>query len=231
MRKNLGFTLIELLIATTLLSMVLLIGSYSYGLFSNGWAKELGGFKQSATQARNISLLQSVLDGIAPQIIHDKDNNIGFFFEGTRDSMLSISHNGLFDDVYPVIFKLSVQTDLNGKQYLLYQEKSTRNFQLINFEQVFTFDYQWILERNIESLTFKYLGWDSFDVKANVLMNDFPPADALKWQPEYSGFKRKLLPDEIELGMSMQLITGKDINFNINTKTAPVEIFLQQYQQ
>lgn len=229
MHNALGFTLIELLIATTLLSMVLLIGSYSYGLFSNGWNKELGNFKHSANQARNISLLQSVLDGIAPQLIHNKDDEIGFFFEGTQHSILSITHNGLFDNSYPVIFKLSLQTGNDGKQYLLYQEKSTRDFQLINFEQTFTFEHQWIFVSNVDILTLQYFGWDNFDVKSDIQMNNFPPSNSLKWQSEFSGFKRKLLPEEIQL--EIKLLSKPDIIFNIKTETAPVEFFLQQYQQ
>ena len=58
MKYDKGFTLVEMLVSMVLLSMVLLIASSAYSMFSERWNGRLGHFNQSVAQAKNLILVQ-----------------------------------------------------------------------------------------------------------------------------------------------------------------------------
>lgn len=222
-----GFTLVELLIASALLSLILLTATYSYSLFSTGWNKELGNFETTAKQTHSLATLQSIIDGVTPLIIEDNSKKWGFLFEGQKESLLSLSMNGIFDDQLPVVFKLSYEVDKKGQGYLLYQEVSTKNLLLINYEQEIKFTHQWIVLENIKSINWQYFGWRNFDTKAQYFFNNNLSNDALTWSDSFSGFERKLLPDKLIIAINQ----ADSSVLTLRKTLMPVEPYIAKYKE
>ncbi|AXT32436.1 prepilin-type N-terminal cleavage/methylation domain-containing protein [Pseudoalteromonas tunicata] len=197
MNKN-GFTLIELLITTTILSLLLFLGSFSYQLLANRWDKQLGTFDRTLELTRNIELLENVISGIEPAVINDEKQgtvNYGFFFIGTESRLLSITEKGLFSKKYPEIFLLSLESAENETFNLVYQSVSTENVLLLSAQQEIVFDHRYLLLGNIKSFKLSYLGWDNIIAKSESSQTGVLST----WRDDFSGLDSQALPNEIEV--------------------------------
>jgi len=193
-----GFTLVELLIATTLLSMILFVGSYSYSLFANRWDKELGDFSANIKDVRAMQLLQTVLDGIVPVVVVD-EGKPGFYFSGKKQVLTSVSSNGLFDDEFPVVFEISAEQSGPGRMTVIYREASTQDLLLTANGQNIAFNHSITLLDDVAEWRFTYQGWESFEAKSSAkFLNQRVPAKLPSFE-EYSGQVRQLVPEVIAL--------------------------------
>lgn len=198
--KQQGFTLIELLIATSLLSMVIYLGTFSYGLFAQGWSTRLNGFNQTANQTRNLILFRNVLQGTVPLVVENKDRQSAIFFNGESQQLTGISLNGIFESDSPVVYQLVYDPDSSN---LFYSEVSTRKTLLTEFEQPVVFDRHFVLFENLADSSFEYFGWPSFNDKLNVSSADNESRQPA-WFTQYSGDSRKILPDIIKITLRYQ---------------------------
>ena len=196
-RQN-GFTLVELLIVTLLLSMVMMTGMYAYSLFTNKWRNELGHFNETAREVTNFQRLQYVLETIEPYVVKNQTALPVFFFVGGRQSVLAVTDSGLFDPMSPEIFRLSVETDANGKFELLYQARSAADELLISSEQSVEFSHQLTLFKELDDVSFRYYGWSSPLAKNQAGTGDAPGARA-QWYEIFSGLDYRMMPEILEL--------------------------------
>jgi len=189
--KQEGFTLVELLISTTILSMLMLLGTYSYSLFTNKWQEELGQFSQANEQSMNFQRLQTVLGSVMPYVVRKNNRQPGFFFVGGENVMLAITKHGLFTADAPEAFRLSVLRNENGKYKLLYQGKSLNNSIITSSSQELTFSKRILLADNMDEIRFKYYGWSHFATKSNRTEK------SASFQRDFSGFDNQLMPEQI----------------------------------
>lgn len=190
-----GFTLIELMIAVSILSMLLFTGSYSYGILTERWNKELGQFSASVKQAKHLELVQRALEGIQPFVVVDKKQTPSFFFIGAESNLLSVTRAGFFSGDFPEIFRLTSIKKDNGLFDLIYQAKSTKNFLLLGTEQSIEFDHQMTLFTDLEKVTFSYFGWESMLIKNS----ESETLHQKKWFERFSGIDNQLLPSKFNL--------------------------------
>jgi len=195
-----GFTLIELLIVTTILSLLMFTGSYTYSLFTNKWQSELGQFANSNQRTMGFHRLQTLLTNISPQIILTDDNQPAFYFVGTADSLLAITHDGLFSQSSTEAFLLSSIKTEDGKFKLLYQAKSLADTTILNESQEIEFKQQLILAEQMDDIKFQYFGWSSFQDKKRPVTENF--TEQSKWFTSYSGIDRQLTPEKIEVKLT-----------------------------
>jgi prepilin-type N-terminal cleavage/methylation domain-containing protein len=203
-----GFTLIELMIAISILTLLLFTGSYSYSMLTNRWDKELGQFSQSAKVAKHLEVIQRVLEGVQSFVVVDNKRKPAFFFIGGKDSLLAVSHSGIFSGDFPEIFRLtSIEKD-NGLIDLVYQSLSTEKLLLTGTEQNIKFERQLTLFSDLDNVNFNYFGWTSLYAKnANS-----DKAERAKWFEEYSGIDQKLMPTQIILTLTKEKM---DLSFPI----------------
>lgn len=192
-----GFTLIELLIVTTILSLLMFTGSYTYSLFTNKWQDELGQFNQVNQQATSFHRIQTILTNIIPYAILKDDNQPAFFFIGGEDSLLAITHDGLFSTDAAEIFRLSTTKDANGKSSLLYQAKSLAMDNILTESQSVEFDHQLVLATQFDGITFNYYGWSSYQDKKNYNLENL--VGEHQWYKNFSGLDKQLIPEKVEI--------------------------------
>tara|TARA_R110000868_G_scaffold317544_5_gene578381 strand:+ start:487 stop:1167 length:681 start_codon:yes stop_codon:yes gene_type:complete len=202
MKKQQGFTLVELLISSTILTMILLVGTYSYSLFADKWNKKLGHVNKVAEQVRTLSLLDRLLDGIVPLVIFQKDSK-GFYFQGSAQQLTAISQNGFINTQGAVVFQLYLQTSIDGAKKLWYQEASLNGLLLLSTQQTIPFGEPLLLIDKITDLQFNYFGWQSLDVKSEAAFTNDPTKEK-DWFTQYAGFERQLQPEKLSLTINVE---------------------------
>jgi prepilin-type N-terminal cleavage/methylation domain-containing protein len=198
--KQSGFTLIELLIVTILLSLLMFSGTYAYSLFTNKWQSELGHFNQSNLQATGFVHLQKILANISPYVIRTDNNQPAFFFVGGPDSLLAITHDGLFTDNSAEAFRLSSVKAADGTYQLLYQARSLANMAIINESQSVEFSDEIVLVDRLDKIQFRYFGWSSYGDKKSQSADNL--VGEIKWYDVFSGIDKQLTPEKIVLKLT-----------------------------
>jgi prepilin-type N-terminal cleavage/methylation domain-containing protein len=223
MKKTQGFTLIELLIASSILVMIMLVGTYSYSLFADKWNKQLGHVNEVAEQIRKVTLLDQLLDGIVPLVLTENNTN-GFYFDGSADELKAISLNGIIRSDEAVIFRLSLDTLINGTKQIWYQEASVQDTLLLSAKQSIPFDEPLLLLGNLTQAQFSYFGWQNFEVKSQAAFeNDLSKRPS--WQPNYQGHVQQLHPEKLLL--NLQFV---DAQLSLNSRyTKNSEILLREF--
>ena len=195
-----GFTLIELLIATSLLSLLMFTGSYAYSLFTNKWQSELGQFNQSNNEMMAFSRLQTLLNNISPYVIRQDNGEPAFFFIGNQDSILAITHDGLFEQDAAEAFRLSSIKTVDGKYKLLYQAKSLAKDFILTESQEIIFDKEITLIEGLDDVAINYFGWSSYlDKKSRTADN---LVGEVKWYPTFSGIDKTITPGKNSPGIN-----------------------------
>lgn len=220
--KKSGFTLIELLIAISILSLLLFTGSYSYSLLMNRWDKELGSFNETANNSRNLQRLQSVMTGVMPYVVVDREKEPSFFFVGHEQSLLAVTRNGLFSGDFPEVFRLSTIADEQGKQSLVYQAVSTENLLLKGVDQEVKFEQQVTLFAELDDVAFSYFGYNHLFDKTSGSSTINPI-----WQSTYSGIDKRLIPNRFQVNLvktDKPLILSAELDSN-------AEFFLTPYSK
>ncbi|XQW85902.1 prepilin-type N-terminal cleavage/methylation domain-containing protein [Thalassotalea piscium] len=205
-----GFTLIELMISISILTLLLLTGSFVYSMLYSRWDKQLGSFSESARIAKNVEITQRVLEGVHPFVVVDRTKRPAFFFIGGEDSLLSVSYSGVFSGEFPEIFRITSVKNQNGKFDLLYQAKSVENFILLRTDQDISFDHQLTLFKDLDSVQFSYLGWQDYKVKSSR----FTSGVKMIRSNRYSGIDSQIMPNKYSLTIVQ---SGKSL-------TIPVEL-------
>lgn len=200
MRTNSGFTLIELLIAAALLSMVILVGSMSYGLFASNWNKELGHYKTSVAFTRDLESLRKVIASSFPLVIGDSGKN-ALYWQGNKDSLQAASLTGFFIDE-PVIYRLEIQPNDQGIKQLVYFEAASNQILLDSQDKAITFEYRRVIIDNLDTMSIQYWGWKSHGEKSTKLSNT---GNAVrKWHSQYNSVQTKLFPERVKLAIVYQ---------------------------
>jgi prepilin-type N-terminal cleavage/methylation domain-containing protein len=216
-----GFTLIELLIAITILSLLLLTASFSYGLMSTRWNKELGQFSESARVAKHLELTQKLLEGIQSFIVVDETKQPFFFFIGHQDSLLAVSQAGFFSGDYPEIFRLTVVEKSTGLFDLVYQSASSEDVLLLGTEQEIDFSHSLVLFTDVEQVSFRYYGWQHMHQKTNDEGQDYKAS----WTNNYSGINSQYMPSKLTLNIVNK---GQNLVIPVELQT-DVEKWLSPY--
>lgn len=195
-----GFTLIELLIASALLSMIILVGSMSYGLFANNWNRELGQYSASVSFTRDLESLRKVVVSSFPLVIGHNGKN-ALYWQGEKDSLQAMSLTGFFIDA-PVIYKLEVQQNEIGIKQLVYFEVESNQVLLDEIDQPVNFTYRRVIIDHLEEFDIQYFGWQSLGQKGTQLSGTGNASR--KWFSQYISTETKLFPERVKMAISYQ---------------------------
>ena len=202
MRRNQGFTLIEMLISMVLLTMVLLIASGAYSLFSERWHGRLGYFNQSATQAKQLILVQEVLKSIIPYVVTDEQGNANLYFEGNRNGFVAVARRSLFNPESSAVVRLKVRQNEDFSYALVYQEWAMTKQLLTKVRQQIDFSEDIVLFDNLKTIEFLYFGWPSTKSKywQPDVSRELPEPKG--WFSEYDSIQKKIHPEQVKVNFS-----------------------------
>jgi len=189
-RQSGGFTLLELLISMSMLSLVVLIGSSAYGLFAQRWDGQLGRFDTLLHEAKNIVLVQSVLDSLIPYIAFDDRGRPFNYFEGNRNGFVAVASRSIYSegDFSVVRFSTVQNDDLSFDVF--YEEWPMNRSLLVSTTQLLNFSKPITIFESVESPKFEYFGWNDIRQKETGDLATPPPL----WTDSYNGLEAWFAP-------------------------------------
>lgn len=191
-----GFTLVELLISMTILSMIMLLGSWSFSLFTSKWEGRLGYFSQSVSQAKDLILLSDITSGIVPFVYLNRKLP-QYYFSVARHTFKGITQNSIFHPDSTVAFQLIIEANPDGTEQLLYQESELGRVDLSASEVRYT--HEKILIQNASNIRFRVKGWDS--LRQKMASSDALSASSTSayWRDSYNAGISNVMPDAISI--------------------------------
>ena len=204
MKSKQGFTLVEMLVSMVLLSMVILIGSGAYSMFSGRWNGRLGHFNQSAKNARQLILVQEALQGIVPYVVTDNDDHGKIYFEGNRNGFVAVTLRSLFTPQMAAVMRLQVKQQADFSYSLIYQEATMERQLLTKAQQKINFGKEIVLFANLTSIEFSYFGWPSSADKYWSPENFRVKQEPKEWANAYNSLETDLQPEQVQIDFSSE---------------------------
>jgi prepilin-type N-terminal cleavage/methylation domain-containing protein len=197
-KKTRGFTLIELLVSMMLLSMVTLIGSSAFGLFGQSWDGRLGRFDSTMSRAKNVMLVQDVLDSLVPYVAFDRDGKGFMYFEGNRNGFVAVSSKSLFSSGNFAVIRFSVKQNLDLTFDVFYEEWAMDRQLLTSVGEALAFSRPLLLFASVSTPVFEYYGWS--DARDRPSERGGKPE---QWHADYDGLRAIFAPKRARLTFTL----------------------------
>ncbi|SEK47125.1 prepilin-type N-terminal cleavage/methylation domain-containing protein [Colwellia chukchiensis] len=204
MKKNSGFTLVEMLVAMVLLSMVLLIASSAYALFSERWDGRLGHFNRSVKQAKQLILVQEALKSVVSYVVTDDNKRAKLYFEGNRNGFVGVTLRSLFSPEVAAVVRVQIIQKADFSYQLIYQESAMTTQLLTQAKQALTFTDAVVLYDNLTAVEFQYYGWPSLRDKHWQADSAISARQAKAWFSNYNSLERNVQPEQIKITFSTE---------------------------
>jgi prepilin-type N-terminal cleavage/methylation domain-containing protein len=195
--KTAGFTLIEMLVSLVLLTAIVLLGSSSYGIFSQRWDGQLGKFDQTLQNVRDEMLVYDVLDSLTSYATYDQSETPVLYFEGNRNGFVSVSTKSIFSEKIPAVVRFSAVQRADLTFDITYEEWPMKDDVLRSTYQNFNFAQPIKLFESVTSPNFEYYGWGSV-IEREGFSDDRNPMPAT-WLSSLNSLEARLLPERIRL--------------------------------
>ncbi|WP_076410995.1 type II secretion system protein J [Shewanella sp. UCD-KL12] len=194
-RLSKGFTLVELLISMTILSMIMLLGSWSFSLFTTNWEGRLGHFSKNVSQTKDYILMNDIVSSIIPYV-YRVSNNPRYYFKSTPTEMYAVTQSSIFHPKSAVAFKFTVEDFEDGSKYLLYQEAELG---VITQGQEINYSHEKILIAKADDIQFKVFGWK--DIQQKMASEDPMTNSGARplWRDSYDAEKSNYMPLSIAI--------------------------------
>lgn len=195
MTLNRGFTLIEVLIAMALLSVVMLVGSMGFSVFSQRWQNDMGSFSHELSQAKKLLLLQKAFNGIASYIVKNRQQQPVYLFQGSSRSVMFVSNAPLLQPAAQGLIWLEVITNDDGSDSLIYKEYSFIATPLFSLENLPQPNVSVEIFR-AEDIRFNFYGWKDEETRARSFDAERVSPE---WQTDYISERSGILPYAVNL--------------------------------
>lgn len=212
-KTNQGFTLVEMLVSMVLLSMVLLIASNAYSLFSDRWNGRLGHFNRSVVQAKQLILVQEALKSIVSYVVTNDKKQAKLYFEGNQNGFVAVTLRSLFSPESAVVMRLQVTQNPDFTYTLSYQESAMIDQLLISAKQPLNFGEPIVLFDDLTAINFQYFGWLTTQSKYWTIDSVMPQPEPPIWFNEYNSLVTNLQPEQIKV-----TFTSKQGDFSLQAK-------------
>ncbi len=223
MIKNQGFTLVELLVTMSLLSMIILIGSSAFSMFSQRWDGQLGNFDKSARAARNVMLVQNILDSLVPYVTDDTDGGPIIYFEGNRNGFVSVSSQSIQSPEDYAVIRFSVKQNIDLTFDVVYEEWPMKEELLLEIGHPLAFSSPMVLFESVQNPIFEYYGTPTVSER---LADDGLAEAPHRWSAAYDGVEAMFAPIKAKLSFD---IGSNQYELLANVATQP-DGLLSRYQ-
>ena len=153
-----GFSLVELLVAMVILSLIVLVSTQSFALFTQRWDGRLEHFDDRFDELRARWVVQDLLTSIHPFVVKNPAGRDRFYFEGNRNGFVAVASQSVFDNRIPAVVRLSFVIAKGGTYDLTYEEWPMVSDQLRSTTQTIPWSEPVLLARGVSSPDFAYFG-------------------------------------------------------------------------
>ena len=202
MNKSAGFTLIEMLVTMSILAMVVLAASSSFGFFAQRWDGSLGNFDRSMTNSKNLMLVQEVLDNLVPYMTYDSENRPSVYFEGNRNGFVAVSSRSLYRRNRMAVVRFSVKQNSDLTYNVLYEEWPMEDDVLIYARTAVPFLPPLVLFHSVASADFQYFGWSDRLSKIGNGGDQLPQPPS--WHKDLNAVASMVAPVKVRLKFSYE---------------------------
>lgn len=192
-RHSSGFSLVELLTALIILSLIVLLSSQSFSMFSQRWDGRLGSFDDRFEEVRARWTVRELLTAISPFVVKNPEGASRFYFEGNRNGFVAVASQSSVDSRVPAVVRLSFVIAGQGKYDLIYEEWPMVNQYLRTTTQSVEFDEPVLLVANVSEPEFSYLG---IPKGVTATRGDLQPP---RWFPQYNSLETSFHPIAVQL--------------------------------
>ncbi|OKY24658.1 prepilin-type N-terminal cleavage/methylation domain-containing protein [Thalassotalea sp. PP2-459] len=225
MKGSKGFTLIEMLVSMTLLSMVMLIATNAYSLFSDRWNGRLGHFNQTLATTKNLLLVQESLQSITGYVVTDNKQSAKYYFEGNRNGFVAVTLRSMFKPDFAAVVRLKFEQNDDFTFRLIYQESPMNQQMLVQVTQQLEFEHSVVLFDRVKNAEFLYFGWSSLENKnwTPDLTSMQPPQK--EWLSDYNSLEKLVFPEQVSVTFTVE---GKQ--YSIQSRlNRPIPAVLSNY--
>ena len=153
-----GFSLVELLVAMVILSLIVLVSTQSFSLFTQRWDGRLEHFDERFDELRARWVVRDLLTSIHPFIVKNPAGRDRFYFEGNRNGFVAVASQSVFDKEVPAVVRLSFVIAKGGKYDLTYEEWPMVTDQLRSTTQNIPWSAPILLASDVTAPDFAYFG-------------------------------------------------------------------------
>ena len=197
-QRQRGFSLVELLISMVLLSVIVLLSSFSYAQFSRYWDGRLGSFDDVFSVLRNGWLLEDILSHVHPYVVRNNAGIPKFYFEGNINGFVAVSKESLSRVDTTSVIRLTLAQNSDGSYDLLYEEAPMSQAALVQLTQRSNFSEPLTLLQSLEDAEFSYFG-------PEAPPNDSPDIDVRQrdlWTRDYNSAMTLRHPKKVRIQWS-----------------------------
>ena len=156
--KEQGFSLVELLVAMVILSLIVLVSTQSFALFTQRWDGRLEHFDDRFDELRARWVVRDLLTSIHPFVVKNPAGRDRFYFEGNRNGFVAVASQSVFDNRIPAVVRLSFVIAEGGTYDLTYEEWPMAGDQLRSTTQAIPWSEPVLLATNVSAPDFAYFG-------------------------------------------------------------------------
>lgn len=198
MKQTKGFTLLEMLVAMMVLSMVVLVASNAYSIFSHKWQGRLGHFNETAMQYRMETIVDSVLSKITAYVVFNSQHLPRLYFEGNKNGFVAVSLSSIFSSSVPAVIRLRTEQNNNFGYDLWYDEWPMQDGLLYKTTQDVKYTRSVLLLKDARRIDFNYYGWPSLADK------QWDPESQQEqrpegWSDEFNALERHVQPEKVRV--------------------------------
>jgi prepilin-type N-terminal cleavage/methylation domain-containing protein len=192
-----GLTLIELLIAMAVMSMLTVIASYAFSLFSRDWTVVGGGYERAEGQFRRFELMQRAILDSLPWVVVREDGSEGLYFLGRSDGLTLVTASPVFSPDSLAVIRLIVEKVSNGRSRLVYEEAPLKELILLRADQTLPFKFRMTIMESATDIVFRYRWLQAASADDPSGGDSVDPV--LVWAAEFDGFKLVGQPVDVSL--------------------------------
>lgn len=193
MIKNKGFTLIELLLSITILTMIMLLATYSFSIFTSRWEGRLGHFSEHMSEAKDHILLNDIVSSTLPYV-YQSENLLSYYFDLKDGQLTAVTQSAIFHPDSPVAYQLSIEKLDEKSYYLLYKESQLT---VLDGGSKPEYTHEKILIAKADSISLRVLAWKDLQEK---IQSEDPLTNSDKfpvWRDEYHASQSNIMPQAV----------------------------------
>lgn len=218
--KAKGFSLVELMIATTLLSVVMFTGYYSYSLYTQSWKKRVNYYWSENRDGIALESLVTAIEASIPYLVNNKSIKANILFEGNAEEVVFVSANPIFSRGSAVV-RLYLNDSEFGKQ-LIYSEFNLDNKPIIEYP-LSEFDWkEVVLFNQVEEFRLAYLGYTNYQKALDAYAAEELSGSqsmTMEWQSVYSVERHRIMPEKVNFYINIAEKGASDITIDLPQNT------------